>query len=202
MRHDLRSRALPMRRLGSFLPGIGVGGAGVHWNGQTYRYHPSDFRMRQRETIERYGARRIPEGMSIQDWGITYEELEPYYDRFEYMAGIAGRAGNLRGTIQPGGNPFEGARSREYPVGPMQESYARPAFAKPPPSSATTPSPALRQPAGDLRQPGRRVPQPLPVLRLLSGSAARSAPRRTPTSPSSPKRSRPAGSSSGPARTS
>ncbi len=25
--------ALPMRELGSFLPGEGVGGAGVHWNG-------------------------------------------------------------------------------------------------------------------------------------------------------------------------
>jgi gluconate 2-dehydrogenase alpha chain len=123
MRHDLRGRALPMRRLGSFLPGTGVGGAGVHWNGQTYRYHPSDFRMRS-HTIERYGARKIPAEMSIQDWGITYDELEPYYDRFEYMAGISGKAGNLKGTIRPGGNPFEGARAREYPVGPMQESYA------------------------------------------------------------------------------
>ena len=40
------------------------------------------------------------------------------------MAGIAGKAGNLDGKLQPGGNPFEGPRSREYPVGPMQESYA------------------------------------------------------------------------------
>ena len=30
-------RALPMRQLGSFLPGEGVGGAMVHWNGQTWR---------------------------------------------------------------------------------------------------------------------------------------------------------------------
>jgi choline dehydrogenase-like flavoprotein len=29
--------------------------------------------------------------MSIQDWGVTYDELEPYYDRFEYMAGISGK---------------------------------------------------------------------------------------------------------------
>jgi gluconate 2-dehydrogenase alpha chain len=82
------------------------------------------------ETIERYGARRIPDEMSIQDWGITYDELEPYYDRFEYMAGIAGRAGNLQGTIVPGGNPFEGPRARRYPVGPMQESYAGALFGK------------------------------------------------------------------------
>ena len=30
--------ALPMRELGSFLPGEGVGGAGVHWNGTTWRW--------------------------------------------------------------------------------------------------------------------------------------------------------------------
>ncbi|HEV7750837.1 MAG TPA: GMC family oxidoreductase [Baekduia sp.] len=127
LRHDLRERALPIRRIASFCPGTGVGGAGVHWNGQTFRYHPSDFRMRS-ETIERYGAGKIPDGMSIQDWGITYEELEPYYDRFEYMAGIAGRAGNIRGAIRPGGNPFEGARDRDYALGPMQESYAGAVF--------------------------------------------------------------------------
>jgi gluconate 2-dehydrogenase alpha chain len=35
--------ALPIRRWGSYLPGVGVGGAGVHWNGQTFRFLPSDF---------------------------------------------------------------------------------------------------------------------------------------------------------------
>ena len=30
--------APPMRQLGSFLPGEGVGGAGVHWNGVTWRW--------------------------------------------------------------------------------------------------------------------------------------------------------------------
>ena len=59
----------------------------------TWRYHPNDFTKRT-STIERYGASKIPAGMSIQDWGITYDELEPYYDKFEYMAGIAGKAGN------------------------------------------------------------------------------------------------------------
>ena len=47
--------ALPMRRLGSFLPGTGLGGAGVHWNGQTWRFLPSDFRARS-HNVERYGA--------------------------------------------------------------------------------------------------------------------------------------------------
>src|SRR5438128_11729469 len=37
-RNAASETALPMRRLGSFLPGTGLGGAAVHWNGQTYRF--------------------------------------------------------------------------------------------------------------------------------------------------------------------
>ncbi len=119
LRHSLRERALPLRQLGSFLPGTGLGGAGIHWNGQTYRFHPRDFIMRT-STLQRYGAKALPPDSSIQDWGITYQELEPYYDKFEYMAGIAGKAGNLKGDVVAGGNPFEGPRSREYPVPPAK----------------------------------------------------------------------------------
>lgn len=118
LRHNLNEAALPIRQLGSFLPGTGIGGAGIHWNGQTWRFHPRDFTIRT-STIDRYGASAIPDGMSIQDWGITYDELEPYYDTFEYMAGISGKAGNIKGQVVPGGNPFEGPRSREYPVKPQ-----------------------------------------------------------------------------------
>ena len=57
--------------------------------------------------------------MTIQDWGVTYDELEPYYDRFEYLCGISGQAGNVNGAIQAGGNPFEGARARGYPLPPL-----------------------------------------------------------------------------------
>ena len=82
----MNETALPMRQLGACLPGTGIGGAGVHWNGQTWRFHPRDFTIRT-TTIDRYGASAIPAGMTIQDWGITYDELEPYFDKFEYMAG-------------------------------------------------------------------------------------------------------------------
>lgn len=37
IRRTLSEQALPYRQLGSFLPGDGVGGAGVHWNGQNWR---------------------------------------------------------------------------------------------------------------------------------------------------------------------
>jgi gluconate 2-dehydrogenase alpha chain len=121
--------ALPMRQYGSFLLGDGVGGAGSHWNGQTFRFHPRDFRLRS-FVEESYGAAFIPDGMTLQDWGVTYEELEPFYDRFEYLCGISGKAGNVGGRIEPGGNPFEGPRARDYPTPPLKNSYAGALFAE------------------------------------------------------------------------
>ncbi|WP_426958670.1 GMC family oxidoreductase [Muricoccus radiodurans] len=128
-RNNLSQTALPIRRWGSFLPGNGVGGAGVHWNGHTWRFLPSDFNIRSHYR-ERYGEGIFPENHSIQDWGISYDELEPYYDRFEYLCGISGKAGNLRGEIQPGGNPFEGQRSRPYPTRAMDMSHAQNLFTR------------------------------------------------------------------------
>lgn len=110
--------ALPMRRFGSFHPGAGLGGAGVHWAGQTWRFLPADFRYRSHH-IERYGEDKLPEGSTIQDWPLSYEELEPFYDRFEFDVGISGRAGNLNGSLIEGGNIFEGPRRREYPLPPL-----------------------------------------------------------------------------------
>lgn len=127
-RNNAQQTALPMRQLGSFLPGTGVGGAGIHWNGMTWRFLPSDFVARS-HNADRYGAKALPEDMTIQDYGVTYEELEPHYDTFEYLCGIGGKAGNLKGQIQDGGNPFEGPRSREYPNPPMQMTYAPTLFA-------------------------------------------------------------------------
>ncbi|MDR7315189.1 GMC family oxidoreductase [Brevibacillus nitrificans] len=101
-------RALPMRSYGSFLLGTGLGGSGVHWNGQTFRFLPYDFEIRSK-TIERYGEKKIPDGMTIQDWGITYDQLEPYFDKFERMAGISGEE-----------NPLGGKRSQPYPTPPMK----------------------------------------------------------------------------------
>jgi len=101
----------------------------VHWNGQTWRFLPDDFRIRSHMT-ERYGAGIMPEGNHIQDWPVSYNELEPYYDKFEYVAGISGKAGNIKGQTQAGGNPFEGARQRDYPTPPMKQGYAQGLFTK------------------------------------------------------------------------
>lgn len=122
------ARALPLRRYGSFHPGEGYGGAGIHWAAETWRFYPSDFRYRSHH-VERYGEDAIPEGATIQDWPITYEDLEPYYDRYERDMGVAGRAGNIEGRTVEGGNPFEGPRQRDYPVPPLVTSLGGELFA-------------------------------------------------------------------------
>src|SRR3954452_8830472 len=129
IRNNPSQEALPMRRLGSFLPGEGVGGSGVHWSGHTWRW--TDMEVKGRSMYEeRYGKNFIAADMTIQDWGITYDEIEPYYDRFEHTAAISGKAGNIKGQIVPGGNPFEAPRAREYPLPPLTTILASEMFAE------------------------------------------------------------------------
>ena len=87
--------------------------------------------------------------MTIQDWGITYDDLEPHYDKFEYLCGTSGKAGNIKGQIQAGGNPFEGARSREYPTPPQKQPYGPTLFAQAAQEMGYKPFP---QPSGNLSQ--------------------------------------------------
>jgi gluconate 2-dehydrogenase alpha chain len=123
LRHTTKEEALPIRRLEAFLPGEGKGGAANHWNGQTWRWAEYDPVLRTR-LESRYGKKAIPAELTIQDWGVTYAELEPYHDLFEKLFGIAGKAGNLQGKIQPGGNPFEAPRQNEYPQPPVEITEA------------------------------------------------------------------------------
>ena len=126
-RNSADQTALPMRHLGSFLPASGVGGAAVHWNGQCWRFLPTDLKARS-HIVERYGAGFIPKEMQLQDWGVSYDDLEPYYDQFEYLCGVSGAAGNIAGTIHPQGNPFEGPRHRGYPLPPLKRSASTELF--------------------------------------------------------------------------
>ncbi|VTU15820.1 Gluconate 2-dehydrogenase flavoprotein precursor [Variovorax sp. SRS16] len=128
-RNTVAQRALPMREMGSFKPGECVGGAGMHWGAHARRFLPWDFEMHSR-TVERYGHAALPTDWTGQDWGIAYDELEPYYDQFEHLYGVGGKAGNLEGELQPGGNPFEGARSREFPNPPSERTHAGSLFAE------------------------------------------------------------------------
>lgn len=79
-----------------------VGGGTVHWAGYSFRLSPDDFR---RQTLTGGIA-----GASLADWPITYDELEPWYEKAEREVGIAGTAG---------ATPFDPPRKSEYPLPPV-----------------------------------------------------------------------------------
>ena len=147
-RNKMSETALPIRNWGAFMPPNGIGGGGVHWNAETWRFLPSDFVVKTHLT-QRYGAKFLPQDMTIQDWGVTYEEVEPHYDQFEYLCGTSGTAGNLKGQIQPGGNPFEGPRARPYPTPAQRQGYSHTLFGKAAAGLGYKPFP---QPSGNLSQ--------------------------------------------------
>src|SRR5258708_35805597 len=91
-RNSSNQTALPIRRWESFLPGQGLGGAFVHWNGQSFRFQVADF-IYKSHIEQRYGTKFLeacgPE-LTIQDWGVTYDELEPPFAPFAYLSAVAG----------------------------------------------------------------------------------------------------------------
>ena len=145
-RNNSSQTAMPIRSFSGFLPGNGVGGAGIHWNGQTWRFLPTDFQLRS-HLEGRYGKDALAADMTIQDWPLSYDELEPCYDRFEKLCGTSGKAGNLRGQKQTGGNPFEGWRSSEYPTPPLKQGLGATLFADAARKTGHSPFP---QPASNL----------------------------------------------------
>ncbi len=129
IRNSLSQTALPMRSWGSFHPGNGTGGAGNHWAGITFRFQPEEFRLKS-HLMERYGAAAMPKELTLQDWGVDWEEMEPFYMQFERLAGTSGYAANLNGIKREGGNPFEGMRSGDYPTPPLKQPYGPTLFAE------------------------------------------------------------------------
>ena len=61
-RNKMDQTALPIRSWGAFMPPNGVGGGGVHWNAETWRFLPSDFVLKSHLT-QRYGAEVHPAGL-------------------------------------------------------------------------------------------------------------------------------------------
>ncbi len=68
-----------------------LGGRTLHWNAVALRYAALDFRTRSLEGFE-------------EDWPLTYEELEPYYDRIEQIVGLCGEDDHLE--ILPAGKHY------------------------------------------------------------------------------------------------
>src|SRR5690348_10562665 len=126
-RHSPSERALPVRQYGPFLPGTGMGGAGEHWGAVCERMTADGFELLT-ETVNKYGAKKLPEGHLVQDWGVTYDEMEPYFTRAERLIGAAGKAGNLKGKRVEGGNAFESWRSTEFPLPPGKLGYTSTKF--------------------------------------------------------------------------
>jgi choline dehydrogenase-like flavoprotein len=79
-----------------------VGGGTLSYGAQAWRYLPQDFRMRST-----YGA---PAGSSLEDWPISYDDLEPFYEQAEYEIGISG---------DYSGTPFHGPRKHPLPMPPL-----------------------------------------------------------------------------------
>jgi len=116
VRNNLSETAKPVRDPMGIQIGTDLGGGGLHWGAQTHRYFPYDFEI-VTKTKEKYGDDKIPDDMPLQDWGITYDELEPYYDKFEKTMGISGER-----------NDFEPPRENNYPTPPLKRTKAMSLF--------------------------------------------------------------------------
>ncbi|HYM70738.1 MAG TPA: GMC family oxidoreductase, partial [bacterium] len=127
----------------------GVGGSSLAYAAISFRYHPDDFRARS-NTVTRYGAAALPTGSDLTDWPLSYDDVEPYYDLAEELLGVSGQAGNVRGRLLPGGNPFEGPRQRPYRLPPLRTSGLGTLFAEAAAEAGYHPFP---MPAAILTQP-------------------------------------------------
>ena len=79
-----------------------VGGSNAHFTGNAWRMHPVDFN-------EASTLGGVP-GTGLVDWPITYEELEPYYTKYDLEIGVSGEPG-----------PFDPPRSKPYPMPPLPD---------------------------------------------------------------------------------
>jgi choline dehydrogenase-like flavoprotein len=68
-----------------------LGGRTMHWNAVTLRYAARDFEEWSTQGVE-------------EDWPLTYEDLEPYYDRIEQIIGVSGNDDHLE--ILPAGKHY------------------------------------------------------------------------------------------------
>ena len=86
----------------------GVGGSVIHWGGALRRCHPHHFHYLT-HVREKVGEGALPEGHTLADWPVSYDDLEPYYTTVEYLIGVAGNEDN----------PFV-PRSKPYPLPPLR----------------------------------------------------------------------------------
>ena len=80
-----------------------VGGGGVHADAKLPRFREEDFHL--------LSDRGPVDGARIEDWPLTYDDLEPHYAAVERSFGVAGEEGN----------PFAAWRSSPFPMPPGQD---------------------------------------------------------------------------------
>jgi choline dehydrogenase-like flavoprotein len=86
-----------------------AGGGTRVYGAQAWRFGPRDFRM-----ASTYG---VPDGSSLADWPIDYEDLAPYYERAEWEMGVSG-------DLDDDGT-WSGSRSRPRPMPPIEAGATR-----------------------------------------------------------------------------
>lgn len=82
-----------------------VGGGTLSYGAMAWRFMEQDFRMRSI-----YGQ---PEESVLEDWPITYDDLEPFYEKAEYEIGVSG-------DVEP--DPFKSPRKKPLPMPPHPHS--------------------------------------------------------------------------------
>ena len=110
------SRVPATRPLGAVGPMMNaVGGTSIHWMTQSWRFSPWNFKTAS-ESRKRYGPNAIPADSTSIDWPFDYAELEPYYDKHEYLVGVSGQHGNLKGVPRPAWEHLRGAAPPQVPA--------------------------------------------------------------------------------------
>jgi choline dehydrogenase-like flavoprotein len=79
-----------------------VGSGTVSYGAMAWRFMEQDFKLRS--------TYRSVAGSTLDDWPLTYQDLEPYYEKAEWEIGVAG---------SHGANPFEGPRRKPFPMPPF-----------------------------------------------------------------------------------
>ena len=174
VRNNPSQEALPMRRLGSFLPGevvaaractgVATPGAGPTWSS---RCAPCTRSVTARASSGRHDDPGL---------GHHLRRARALLRQFEHTAAISGKAGNLKGQIQAGGNHSGSAARREYPLPPLTPILCSEMFDKAARDLGYHPFP---RPTSTLRAPTPirtgRSSAPVSIAAIVSASAAKNA---------------------------
>jgi choline dehydrogenase-like flavoprotein len=82
-----------------------IGSGTVSYGAMAWRFMPEDFKMRTT-----YGT---VDDSTLDDWPISYEDLEPFYEKAEWEIGVSGDDSQ---------NPFAPPRKKPHPMPPFENS--------------------------------------------------------------------------------